>query len=334
MTSPYEDALWKALVDAHGEALAGGRLPPPSRRHRPWAAAGGTALVAVAATGGVLVYSAVSNTTPAYAVSRTSDGAVAIVLRRLDGIGGLNARLRSMHVQARAVLVADDCAPSPTLVHASLRAHGHVKWMVRGRTVVRPASVGARRMRILLVRQSKEGRLALGAVTGRSVRAVPVCVNQVRVAVRAEALHGRALHGQLLLPPGWVVVRGTPPPGVLERCGPHPSGGGGGGGGTSTAGSTGTATAGSTGTATAGSTGTATAGSTGTATAGSTGTATVISGTTGPVAGSQLPRLSRGQVMQCVVRATGARTPMTGAGTATSTGPHPDSAADDNRSVT
>jgi hypothetical protein len=213
MTSPYEDALWKELVDAHGEALSGGHLPPPSRRHRPWAAVGGTALVAAAATGGVLVYSAVSNTTPAYAVSRNSNGSVNIVLRRVAGLHGLNARLGAMHIRAKAVLLADGCPPSPAVLQGAMHGSGRVHWTKVGRTVVRPQVLRASRMRIVLVRRLARG-LTLTTVTGRADQAVPSCVGQVPITAMAR---------QAKLPAGGVLSH---PPRVILRCGPLPTSGG------------------------------------------------------------------------------------------------------------
>ncbi len=65
MPSRYEDELWRELVDKHGEEPEGEHPPaPPWRPRGPWAAAGGAALLAAAATGGVLAYSAISAPTP------------------------------------------------------------------------------------------------------------------------------------------------------------------------------------------------------------------------------------------------------------------------------
>jgi hypothetical protein len=186
MPSRYEDELWRELVDKHGEEPEGEHPPaPPWRPRGRWAAAGGAVLVAAAATGGVLAYSAISAPTPAYAVTRNHDGSVRIYLSRTSGIKGLNARLKAMNVQAQAVLVAGGCPAPQALVAASLHARrSQLSWSVRPHTVVRPTATQAA-IHILLVRRARHG-VSVSNVVGRAGVPVPACVDQVPVATRAN----------------------------------------------------------------------------------------------------------------------------------------------------
>ncbi len=211
MPSRYEDELWRELVARHGEEPEGEHPPaPPWRPRGPWAAAGGAALIAAAATGGVLAYSAISAPTPAYAVSRNADGSVKIYLARTSAIKGLNAKLRQMDVQARAMLVAGGCPAPAALAAASLHARGRVNWTVRGQAVLRPASTPTR-IHILLVRRGVHGKVSLSDVVGKAgpgVR-VPACVNHVRVSTGPKGAIWQTV-GPMTLQPG---------PGP---CGPSP----------------------------------------------------------------------------------------------------------------
>ncbi|HTU30680.1 MAG TPA: hypothetical protein VMF07_14945 [Solirubrobacteraceae bacterium] len=212
MPSRYEDELWRELVDKHGEGPEGEHPPaPPWRPRGPWAAAGGAVLVAAAATGGVLAYSAISAPTPAYAVTRNHDGSVRIYLGRTSAIKGLNARLKQMNVQAQAVLVAGGCPAPAALAAASLHARGGVSWTVRGQAVVRPAKTPAR-IHILLVRRGAHGNVSLSDVVSKAHPGfqVPSCVNHVRVATGPNGAF-------------WTTVRPMALAGAPGPCAPPPT---------------------------------------------------------------------------------------------------------------
>jgi hypothetical protein len=92
----FADQLFDDLMQEHGAALAHARKPPAPRRHltaRPVLLAVGAGGLAVAATVGSLV--ATGGGTPAYAVTRNSDGTVTLAVYQQSGIAGANSKLRA-----------------------------------------------------------------------------------------------------------------------------------------------------------------------------------------------------------------------------------------------
>jgi hypothetical protein len=140
-----------------------------SRSRRPrWMAAAAVAL------GGAIVASAVllGGGTPAYAVTKKADGAVAVVLRDSSGIDGANSELRKLGVPAVVVPVRHGCADVSKLA------------------VVRPSG------RTTASAQAKGGEIVFGT------RNVP---DGATVVVTSE----ESPKGELTL--GMLLVRGDPP---------------------------------------------------------------------------------------------------------------------------
>lgn len=105
--SEFEDNLWLEVVREHGHDLARAERLPDKHRWRirpprPLLLAGTTGgLAAVATTVALLVGAAASS--PAFAVTRNSNGTVTVKLNKLSGIGGANRELAAMGVRAEIV---------------------------------------------------------------------------------------------------------------------------------------------------------------------------------------------------------------------------------------
>jgi len=137
----FADELFADLMREHGSTLAQTRPPAAPKRHIPGrrtllaAGAGG---VAVAAAAGALVASggppaahggtsADGGSSPAYAVTKNSDGTVTLAVYKASGIAGANARLRQLDDgQVVIVPVAPGC-PSPSSLPApAVPPSGHI----------------------------------------------------------------------------------------------------------------------------------------------------------------------------------------------------------------
>lgn len=143
--SQFEDNLWGAVVDRHGDdpARADG---PVARvgRPRPRLLAGASVGVAAIATAAVLAVGATTGTPPAFAITRHHDGSVAVTINRRSGIAGANRQLAAMGMRQRVMAVGDDqslrlscVAPGPGSDGNSLVIKGYPK------VATRPASAGS-----------------------------------------------------------------------------------------------------------------------------------------------------------------------------------------------
>jgi hypothetical protein len=108
--SKFEDRLWRQLVREHGSDLAQMRRPGAKHpwRSRPRMLAGTTLGLAGIGTAAALLLGAASSS-PAFAVTRNSDGTVSVSIDRLSGIAGANQKLASLGIRAKAVAVGAGC---------------------------------------------------------------------------------------------------------------------------------------------------------------------------------------------------------------------------------
>ena len=108
--SKFEDRLWRQLVREHGSDLAQMRRPAAKHawRSRPRMLAGTTLGLAGIGTAAALLLGAASSS-PAFAVTRNSDGTVSVSIDRLSGIAGANQKLASLGIRAKAVAVGAGC---------------------------------------------------------------------------------------------------------------------------------------------------------------------------------------------------------------------------------
>ena len=107
--SSFEDQLFADLMREHGGELATAHRPAVARR-----ATGRRVLVAAGSVGlagaVVLGVNTIGAGSPAYAVTRGSDGTIAVSLRDISGVKGANKELRKLGVPAVAVPMSRDCA--------------------------------------------------------------------------------------------------------------------------------------------------------------------------------------------------------------------------------
>ena len=108
--SKFEDRLWRQLIREHGSDLAQMRRPAAKHawRSRPRMLAGTTLGLAGIGTAAALLLGAASSS-PAFAVTRNSDGTVSVSIDRLSGIAGANQKLASLGIRAKAVAVGAGC---------------------------------------------------------------------------------------------------------------------------------------------------------------------------------------------------------------------------------
>lgn len=110
--SRFKDRLWSELVREHGADLAQMSAPAgiPGNRRRMLA---GTGLGVVAAGISAALVLVTAGTGPAFAVTRNHDGSVSVVITRMAGISGANAKLAALGYRARLVQVTAACGPPP-----------------------------------------------------------------------------------------------------------------------------------------------------------------------------------------------------------------------------
>jgi hypothetical protein len=110
--SKYTDRLWSDLAREHGPALAQAARPEPGGvTRRPRILAGSTLALAGAGTALGLALSA-TGSTPAFAVTRASDGSVLVQINQQESIDAANAKLNSM-IKEKVVVAS---APGPATV--------------------------------------------------------------------------------------------------------------------------------------------------------------------------------------------------------------------------
>jgi hypothetical protein len=119
MTNQIPPSLQRFGVEfehaARRELASGGRPTRSPRSRFRIAAAGTTALAAIAAAA-VLAVDATTGATPAYALTHNNDGSITISLNNLTtGISQLNARLHQMGINETVIPVTPNC-PTTTAV--------------------------------------------------------------------------------------------------------------------------------------------------------------------------------------------------------------------------
>jgi hypothetical protein len=101
--SKFTDHLWRDLVQEHGQALAYANQPEPGRAHRPRVIAGGTLALAGAGTALALGLTATGNT-PAFAVTRNSDGSVLVQINQSTNLPAANRKLTAMGIHEQVTI--------------------------------------------------------------------------------------------------------------------------------------------------------------------------------------------------------------------------------------
>ncbi len=126
--SKFEDRLWRHLVREHGSDLAQMRRPAAKHawRSRPRMLAGTTLGLAGIGTAAALLLGAASSS-PAFAVTRNSDGTVSVSIDRLSGIAGANQKLASLGIRAKAVAVGVGCDSNWTVSRQEIGGPGSFK---------------------------------------------------------------------------------------------------------------------------------------------------------------------------------------------------------------
>lgn len=107
----FSDQLFDDLMQEHGQALAGVRVPAARERHVPrpvLLTAGAGGLAAVAAVGTLVA----GGGTPAYAVTTHPDGTVTLALYQKSGIPGANAKLSQVGDGRVVVVPVEPGCPS------------------------------------------------------------------------------------------------------------------------------------------------------------------------------------------------------------------------------
>jgi hypothetical protein len=172
--STFEDRLWSALVREHGDQM---QLPKVSARTTPRRPAliTGTALAAAVAAAAVIILTATTST-PAYAVTRNSDGTVTVTLDDVAAITALNAELARDRIAAKAVPLTADC-PTPGFPNALPAGTNPSRYTI---TIV-PADIPAGYTAIVAASQNSSGevRLAQGALPSPG----PSCINSAPLFV-------------------------------------------------------------------------------------------------------------------------------------------------------
>ena len=174
--SKFKERLWRDLMREHGSELAQIDRPAAGRARyaRPRLLAGTTVGFAAIATAIVLFVSAAS-TPAAFAVSGNSDGTVSVMLRRIAGIKGANARLQALGIRAKFVQVAAGCrAAVPPAALAQIKTPDQVLIHAGRQTRIDPRKIPPGRMVVIMswVKAGNVRTVKLGA----AAKAAPDCI--------------------------------------------------------------------------------------------------------------------------------------------------------------
>jgi hypothetical protein len=101
--SKFEDHLWREFVGEHGNALAQMSTSTAKPIWRGPRLVAGTSLGLAGVGAAVALVLGASATSPAFAVTRNSDGTVTISISRASGIAGANSRLRQLGIRAQVM---------------------------------------------------------------------------------------------------------------------------------------------------------------------------------------------------------------------------------------
>jgi hypothetical protein len=183
--SKFEDQLFVDLMSEHGGELATTHRPPAARHNtaRHLLVAAGAVGVAGAIGLGV---TAVTSGTPAYAVTRSADGAITVSLRDISGVTGANAELRKLGVPAVAVPMTQDCTATITPDGRAVRSGATSASREAGAagSVSFPAGSIPAGDTLVLAAQVSDQQVSLALVTVRG--AAPACVPENTAPARGE----------------------------------------------------------------------------------------------------------------------------------------------------
>jgi hypothetical protein len=101
--SKFTDHLWRDLAREHGATLAYADRPEPARARRPRVIAGSTLALAGAGTALALGLTATSST-PAFAVTRNSDGSVLVQINQGTNLPAANRKLTAMGIDEQVTI--------------------------------------------------------------------------------------------------------------------------------------------------------------------------------------------------------------------------------------
>lgn len=188
--STFEDQLWSQLVRERGEQM--GAAPraaaalatsvtatsPATRRtpglRRPALLTGSALGIAGLATAGVF---ALSSASPAFAVTKNSDGTVAISLSDLSDLSALNQKLAQDGVPVTAVPISTSCSATATINNPSgdsgpaSQAHQDTTDFV----TIDPSQIPSGEIGVLGASQTASGQVDL--VFGETTSPAPSCLN-------------------------------------------------------------------------------------------------------------------------------------------------------------
>ena len=125
-----EDTLWADLKrEPVADLTLAIRQPPPKLHRLPQASlAAGGGLALIGAILAVLLMTAGTHTTPAYAVTLNGDGSVTLTLNELLGVSGANEELSKLDIPVVVAKVEPGCAATGEVVEsASLQQHDIVE---------------------------------------------------------------------------------------------------------------------------------------------------------------------------------------------------------------
>jgi hypothetical protein len=101
--SKFTEHLWSDLVQEHGPALAHAQRPGPGLVRRPRVLAGST--LALAAVGVALAFGlTATGSTPAFAVTKSSDGSVLVKINQLRSLPDANNKLTQMGIHEQVII--------------------------------------------------------------------------------------------------------------------------------------------------------------------------------------------------------------------------------------
>lgn len=186
--SKFEDQLFADLMHEHGDELAAGRRPAAARwgSSRQVLLAAGALGLAAAVVVGVNTIGAGS---PAYAVTRDSDGTITVSLRDVSGVAGANAELRRLGVRAVAVPMTRHCTarviPDESAGHSPLTSSAGPDGS--GSVTFDAGSIPADDTMVLAA-QASDQQVSLAATVVRG--AAPSCVPEMPAAAGPGAESG------------------------------------------------------------------------------------------------------------------------------------------------
>lgn len=173
--SKIEDMLWADLMrEPDAELTLTIRQPPAKLRRSPrtsLVAGGGVALLGAILA--VLLMTAGTRTTPAYAVTLNGDGSVTLTLNELLGVDGANEQLSKLNIPVVVAKVEPGCATTGEVVEsASAQQHDivEVKRVGNGfgglRWIIHPSAIPPGDTVQISARYTNDGKLEPVGVAG------------------------------------------------------------------------------------------------------------------------------------------------------------------------